>query len=397
MNSSNRKGNDLIGIIIISIIFILILLTIIIGPLFKSENKLKLAFQNNQTISLYTAIYNEKKEITHSIAFFYKPETNRISAFYMLPGTYIYIPGTKKYARIQDMMNNNISREYISKSISYLLGKEINYYFFIKESNFIKLIDRIGGIQIFTEGLEIPQNNIYFSNGLNTFDGEKSLQYISVLSEGEDEYDHLKRNQNFFRSFVDIQPDFLEKFNETNIVKYIYPLFETNITVNDSIVVFKQLKLRFENGISNYGENMINNIVYCDKDKNNDMTIYIPKQSGKWVKGLVEDSINSLSMKKTAEIGSEIEIQVLNGTEIVGFAFRTQRYLESYGFIVTQIGNSNEKFTHTAIKIGSSENKSNILANLIRCKNIITPSADENINEDAILILGNDFDGKYVK
>lgn len=402
MGNSRNKPTDTNSWFLIGLIVVLLLLTIFAGRFFTSENKLKLIFDHKQTLSTLIAIYNNDNVITQAAVLILNTDTNRVASVSILPQTYISFlkNGKSTFMVVADTLKNDISKEEIKNGTSKLIGAPINYYLFMKEENFIRYVDLIGGVEVYTDEISIPEKNIYYPSGMITLDGDKAEEFLNLEITGENEYEPLKRIEVFVRSLLTIKEDFLEAFNENVITNYVYPLFTTNLSVNDSLIFYKEIKKRFSSGITDYSRYFVGIIVYCDKDTNEDEVIYLPKKSGNWVKGEVKDALTNLAKKESKEIGNRITVQILNGTEIVGFANRSRQYLESFGFDVLETGNAdNSDYKNTVILVRNSEQKALKLADLIKCKRIMKMDTTTNNDDkiDVTLILGRDFDGRTVK
>jgi hypothetical protein len=240
--------------------------------------------------------------------------------------------------------------------------------------------------------------------------GDEEIKIGNVLGKlrtlkknNENEYEELKRDEIFIRSVITLRETFQDLFNEKIISEHFYPMWNTNLSLNDILIFFNQINTRFSQGVSNYSRNFVSIIVYCDRDMKNNKAIYLPKKSGFWVKKEIKETLAALQIKEVKEIGNKITVQVLNGTDIVGFAGRCKRYLESYGFDVIETGNADHsEYKNTVIIIRNNETKALKLADLIKCKRTIyenrTPEENGMSSKiDVRLILGRDFDGKVVK
>ena len=126
--------------------------------------------------------------------------------------------------------------------------------------------------------------------------------------------------------------------------------------------------------------------------------IYLPKNSGEWIKGDVAEALEELDKPyEKGDVGN-IVIEILNGTDIVGLASRARSYLTGFGFDVIDIGNTEEEgYEKTVVIAHNSEHKARKLADLINCDNVIVGEELENKKIDVTLILGSNFDGKVVR
>jgi hypothetical protein len=95
-----------------------------------------------------------------------------------------------------------------------------------------------------------------------------------------------------------------------------------------------------------------------------------------------------------------ITLEVLNGTKTPGLASRARELFQSYDLEVLAPGNAdNEAYANTVVldRKGVLENAKKV-ADIIRCRRIFSrpdPQMDQAV--DVTVILGKDFDGRYVK
>ncbi len=395
-----KNKNELGGYLIILFIVLLIIGAILAGQLFKSEGKLQLTFKNGVVLSTVIAVYDSNKNVIGVSTLFFNPITNKVAVVSMLPKTLVSF-GKSGFFTIEEAFNKKVNNEEFKNGIARLLGTKIDYYIYIKKSDFVKLVDLIGGIEIYTTSIKDLEQNINIPSGLNLFDGDKTMEYISYVANDKIEsgYDQLKRVQNFIRGVLKLKDDFLESYNQDIIKDYFYKNIITDIGEKDLIFLFEEIKRRFKNKITDFSRGSENIIVYCDrKNLNENEYVLQPKKSGNWIKGELTEALNNLSKKITNDTDNKIVIEILNGTDIVGFALRTKKYLETFGFDILEMGNAeSENYQNTLVIIRRNEQKAIKFADLIQCKKVIKAEEDYNKKVDLTLILGKDFDGQVVK
>lgn len=398
-----KNKNEYLGWIISAMIIILIVGTIFLGRFFKSEEKIKLAFKNGQIMSFFVAAYNEKNIIKGAFILCFQPQRNRCAIISILPKTYILF-GEHGYYTLEEALQKKVSYEDILISTSKLLDIKIDYYVFIKKENLIRLVDMIGGVEIFSEGIKRPSQKVYIPSGVTILDGDKTIEYLSFLIKKEDHYGYnqLKRIQNYIRGFLKLKINFLEQYNEQVVANYLYKTINTNMPVNDFLIFYNEIKERYKNEVKDYSKGLKTIILYCDKKNVSGYEyIFLPKKSGKWIKSEASEVVNSLEKDYEDIEVDNIVIEILNGTDIDGLAARAGYYLSTFGFDILSIGNAKDNdYENTIVIIQGSEQKAKKLADLIHCGRIVDSGVlDELENKkiDLTLILGRDFDGKVVR
>lgn len=396
----NKKQNELTGWIVLAIIVLLIISTIFAGRFFKSEEKIKLAFENEKLLSVFVAAHNSESKIKGAFVLFYKPGNNRCAVVSILPKTYMAF-GELGYLTLENALDKKVGNDVILSSVSSLLGKKIDYYVLVNKQNVINLVDVFGGSEIVSKGVKKPELQVSIPVGVTLLDGDKAVEYLSYI-DGDDlnaAYRQLKRMQMFITGLLKLRMDFLEQFNERVVSSLIYKMIETNMSVNELIIVYNEIKNNCDNGIFDYSRDLKNIILYCDKKNVPGYDfVYLPKNSGEWIKTEVVDVVADLGKMINTKVADDIVIEILNGTDIVGLAARARTYLNSYGFDILNIGNAEEDNYENTMIIGyGEENKARKLADLIRCKHIIAEEKEEGQKIDLTLILGRDFDGRLVR
>ena len=400
-----REKSSYSGWIILTIIIILIFSTIFIGRFFKSEEKIKLAFKNGQIVSFVTFVANQENIIKGCFVLLFHPKTNRTAVITILPKTYIHFGDKHGYYTIEEALTKNVSYEDFLEGISKLIGYDINYYIFVEKSNLIKLIDIIGGVEIFSEGFKYPSLNVNIPEGKILLDGDKSLEYLSFTVDSEENYEYkqLKRISDYIQGLLTLKNNFFDGLSDKILVNYLYKNLKTNLSVSEFLIIYNELLEKNKEGIKDYSKGIKNIILYCDKKKiaGYDDYIYMPKKSGDWIKREVTEAIDILGEYNNAYDEKRMIMDVLNGTDISGLASRAQSYLLSYGFNITQVGNADsEDYENTVIIVYRNKQEVKKLAELINCKNVIYSDKIEEIEEknvDLTLILGKDFDGGLVR
>ena len=129
--------------------------------------------------------------------------------------------------------------------------------------------------------------------------------------------------------------------------------------------------------------------------------ILFPYYDGKLVKETLVRIIETLARDDDfSEDLLTIRVEIRNGTSVNGLASRTAQVFRSYGFRVVSIANADRSdYERTVVldRRGNPEAAGRVAA-LIRSEQIhsgIQEERDETV--DVTVILGKDFDGRYVK
>ncbi len=396
-----NKGFAL-GWIVIGIIVLILISAILIGNFFRKVEKIEFFLKNGQRISFLVLAQNEHKQIKGAFVLIFQPTTNKCAIISILPKTYI-TGSDKDNFTLEEAFQKKITYEELLSGISNLIGIDINYYFIVDKKNFIRIIDMIGGVEVYSEGIKKPELKVNIPSGLLLLDGDKACEYFSLIINKRDPYDYgydqLKHIQNFMKGFLKLKNNFLEQFNKEIMSTYFYKSLITNMNEKEFIIFYKEIVNRFNKGIKDYSIGIVNMILFCDKKELGGYEfVYLPKNSGKWIKREVEDAIAEIKKINVDNNIGHIVVEILNGTESVGLAGRTAEYLSTFGLDILNVENADSNdYENTVVISYGDEIKARKLADLIKCTKIITKEDIEDRKIDVTLIIGKDFDGKIVR
>jgi hypothetical protein len=129
--------------------------------------------------------------------------------------------------------------------------------------------------------------------------------------------------------------------------------------------------------------------------------VLFPYYDGKLIKETIQRIIETLVRSDIfGEDLLTIRIEILNGSGVTGLASRTAQLYKSYGFRIASVTNAERSDYERTVVLDRRGNPDGAkrVADLIRCEQIHS-QIDENRDEtvDVTIILGKDFDGRYVK
>jgi hypothetical protein len=192
-----------------------------------------------------------------------------------------------------------------------------------------------------------------------------------------------------------------ERLKNPDAAKMFFSLFKTGMNRRTLMLLFDEF-------------------VYIDTDRTNIQSVggntqeisgqmlVIPHWNGNLVKEVVRQTLATLTRDTEDHPGNQsLTVEVLNGTAINGLAGRTAEMLRSFGYDVISIGNAdNSNYEGTIIiQRSGSDSMVDMFANVIRCNNVSRELiTEENIEDaynyeykaDITLLIGKDFDGRYV-
>ena len=135
-------------------------------------------------------------------------------------------------------------------------------------------------------------------------------------------------------------------------------------------------------------------------------TLLFPYYDGQLIKDVFKQVSNSLISLDNANVNRTYVLEIQNGTTVQGLARNTMALLQSAGYDILSTTNADSNdYEKTLIinHIGNAE-VAKQLGDFIRCSNIVEERLIGDSDSDAAvssvdftIILGKDFDGRYVK
>ncbi|MFP4617933.1 MAG: LCP family protein [Spirochaetaceae bacterium] len=285
-----------------------------------------------------------------------------------------------------------------------LIGVEIPYYLYISTEDLIKLVDLLEGVEVFIANPveNHDEERVLIPSGSVTLDGAKAVTYSLYSEPGNRESDRVSRRQKLLQGIINKMGDMQSYLLSPEVRERAYSLFSTNLSSR-----------AFSSFISGFSvldsDQFIFQRVLGKEQFVEGTALLFPHYDGNLLEETVEQTRKSL---ENAEVVSSdllnLTLEILNGTGTSGLAGRTSRVFDSFGYDVGKVGNASEQDLEKTTVIARNNNLSAAqrVANIIRCKNVITDmeNLDEEIVEaigtdpvDVTILLGKDFDGRYCK
>jgi LCP family protein required for cell wall assembly len=290
------------------------------------------------------------------------------------------------------------------ETVEYNLGVHVHHYVTINYDGFIEAVDLIGGIDVdVPEDIRDPDypdrcygyDPFYLSRGEHHLDGATALKYARTRATFGVDFDRAGRQQQVLLAGLD-------RVIEQNIALLarapeLWSAFEENVTTSMTyqeaiglgMLVMEIPRENFRRAVIDY--NYVQDYTAPDnarvlipiREKIRELrdtffsTVILPEQT--------------LPSQMTAEMA---ELLVLNGTWTPGLAGGTAQYLETFGFIVGQLGDAENKDQAETQIFEFSEKPAtvNYLAQLLHVspKNIFRGTSTEG-EYDVKVVLGADW------
>lgn len=393
----NRERKEFVFIGIITIIVVAMVIAIVTSV---KQDKIKENLQKDPIIKVLFVIEDKNQALFTDVLIYY-PVTGK--------GVLVNIPGNtgglysslNRVDRIDSIYSEYGIETYLSE-ISKFIRTEIPFYIETSLDKFTQLTDILGGLEIFIPMPVDETSSVgekwLLPSGRVTLDGEKVRTFMTYYLDDDTDANIQERRQDATIAFLSaIKANANIYLNKKN-----FNQIESRVTCN----VKKDDLLELLQYISQVDTERFERITVTGTSGNVDgKSLLMPFRNGEYIKDVVRKSVNSIVSPYGTANARPYIIRILNGTKIAGLAYNTRILLEGAGFEVLDIGNteSEDEIEESYIinHIGQAEAAQSI-SDFIRCTNIKTEEirdGDEtNVsNVDLTLVLGRDFDGRWVK
>ncbi len=294
------------------------------------------------------------------------------------------------------------------KTVEVNLGISPQYYVRVNFDGFIRMIDLIGGVDIYVEKeINDPTypaydntgyDPLYIPAGEQHFDGELALKYVRTRH-GSSDFSRARRQQQLIRAVLQKVKDpvvlakLLPKAGE--VFDILGDTIQTDLT-RDEILALANLALKVDSETIRFGvidEKCTSPFVTADGQQ-----VLLPDMEK--IRA-VRDYVFAVGEAATPVSGatqgateSNVTIKVMNGTLTSGLATATGDYLKKQGFQVVDVGSA-DRADYATSRIIMNRPRSQTaqrLAEALRLPQTVIVQADRpNADYDIEIILGNDY------
>ena len=391
----SRKWEGLV--FIVAIAFIFLVMSVLLYKNLKVDpvaDNLK----SDETIKVLFVLNDGEGNALATEVFICYPKTNRATVFDVTGNTGAIYESLGRVDRI-DAIYREKKIDVYRKEIEKFLDLNIPFSIEITLKDFGLLTDLMDGISVFVptpiDAFAPDGTRWLLPSGAISLDGDKAKTYIQYILPDETDDDQEGRRRSafvaFLTSFNASRHIFLDKKN----FKAYSSKMKSNIEEED---FYKLIKV-----ISDVQADTITTQSVVGSPRVVDgKTLLFPYQDGQLMKDVVKQRMRMLVTDSDGE-NRTYNIEVLNGTLKQGLAQRAATTFGGAGYKVVQVGNADRAdYEHTVIinHIGSSA-VAESLGDFIMCYNVIDEdislNGDDVAEVDFSIILGKDWDGRYVR
>ena len=359
------------------------------------------SLKNNSVIKTLFVL-EDKDQVLFTDVFIYYPVSQRGALINILGNTGAIFQSLGRVDRI-DAIYTEKGIDVYKSEIEKLIVQEIPFYVEMNLSKFGELTDMMGGLKVFVPSpvdVKTDEGERWLlPSGAVNLDGDKINTYLTYSKVEEDESEIIERRQNVMIAFLSA----LNRESNQLLEKNCFPLYAEKMNSNLSE---KDLRRLFSE-ISNIdSERLVPQTITGSSRLVDGKMLLFPYYDGQLIKDVVKQATISLVSLDDVSINRIYVLEIQNGTTTQGLARNTAALLKSTGYdVLSTVNAERNDWEKTLIinHIGNAEIARN-LGDFIHCTNIvdeeIKPDSDgseSNSNVDFTIILGKDFDGRYVK
>ena len=396
--SSKSSANK--NSVFLVIIFMILAVTAIVMIFALQTDTVGDMLQNDELIKILIVLEKEGTPICTDVLIYYP--VSRRGALFDIPGnTGAIFSSIGRTDRI-DQVYVEKGIEVYKSEIQKLTGTSIPFTLEISLEDFSVLADLLGGLRVFVptavDYFNIEGERFLLPSGAVTLDGNKIVDYLSYVLPEDTNSDIQDRKQNAIVAFFSA----LNVNKNTIFTKKVFPFFGERLKSNvDEEGLYKLLSE--VSAID--AERLMPQTVLGASRIVEGKTLLFPYYDGQLIKDVFKQTTTAL-VSASGQVASRVYVlEIQNGTTVQGLAKNTAAILQGAGYDVLSTVNAESNDIESTMIIDhiGNEAEAKVLADFILCENVVTEEikADDELEADSLvdftIILGKDFDGRYVR
>jgi polyisoprenyl-teichoic acid--peptidoglycan teichoic acid transferase len=341
-------------------------------------------------------IFSQAEKPLFFEVFLYNPDTRKGSLFYIPANVGGVIANINKVDGI-DVLYRRANPAPLAQKIEQLTGVRLQSVIDVGRDEAGRLVDLMGGVDVFIPNpVDITQDGrrILLPSGSVSLDGEKARDFISYQDPLESDADMIGRRQRFLQALLKGLGEHNAFLLQRGPFRMLRSLLRTSLPPR-ALGSFIAEMGRFDS------ERMVLQRVLGTTRSVDGRDLLFAHQDGELLKQAVKQTLAAnASNEFVSPEALSITVEVLNGTKTAGLANRARDLFQSYDLEVMAPNNAdNDQYVNTVVldRKGNLDNAKKV-ADILRCTRVYSkpdPQLDRAV--DVTVILGKDFDGRYVK
>ncbi|ERJ93385.1 LCP family protein [Treponema lecithinolyticum] len=370
-------------------------------------NPVEEALKNDQIIKLLFVLKNDDEALFTMLMAYY-PVSHR-GALIDIPGNtgaiYASLSSKDRQGRVDriDAVYKERGIEVYRSEIEKMLGMNIPFTIEIDLDRFSELTDLLGGLRVF---VPYPIDDVVdgvpylLPSGSVMLDGDKIRTYMLYSDKDASNIDRQDRLQNAAVAFLSALNARRFDIFKKNVFPVYASRFRSNIKDEGLYSLLQQISKIDAERL--FPQSVTGSLRTVDGK-----LLLFPYYDGQLIKDVLKQTVSAL-VSETEVVHSRIYVLAIqNGTPVQGLAKNTAALLQSAGYDILTTSNADKNdYEKTFIidHVGNGEVAKN-LGDFIRCSNIVTAEVKKDDDApleaatlvDFTVVLGRDFDGRYVR
>lgn len=390
------------GVIFIVLILVIIAAVSCFFALSLRTDDVHDTLEREQFVRMLFVVEDEETNVLFSNVLILNPQTKK-AAVINLPGyTGAIYQSLGRMDKLEEVYNERGMDVYRGE-VEKMLGIRLPFTSVIKLDDFIHLCDMIGGMRVFIASpIDVTSEDgerWLLPSGAINLDGDKVATYLQYRVEDDTEDNIQERYQNVMIALLTgIHDKSFIIFNKKNFKQYAL-CFQTNLDDDDEEILFSIIAdLDTESIIKQTITGSLRNV--------DNQLLLFPLNNGEFIKEAVHQTTNMLVSSDGAYASRVYVLEIQNGTTMQGLAKRTASLYQDASYnVLTTVNADRNDYAETVIidHIGNESAAQNV-GDLIHCTNIRqaeedssdSASSTSSTQVDFTIILGKDFNGRYV-
>ncbi len=383
-----------------SVILLVLILAVIAGAVTYAVLQLRVdqitdSLKKKQPLNTLF-IFSDADHALFFEVFFYNPQTRKGSLFYVPPNVGSVIATINRVQGIDTLYRRQDPRP-LKQKVEELLGVPLQGVIDVTLADAGRLVDLLGGVDVFIPNpvdLTVADSRVLLPSGSVRLDGDKARDFVSYRDPLEAEADAVGRRQKFLQALLKGMGENEAFLLQRGPLRMLRSLVRTDLP-GRALASFVAEMGKFDS------ERMVLQRVLGTTRSVDGRDLLFPHQDGELLKQAVKQAMAANASNEFIPPDAlTITVEVLNGTRTAGLAGRARDLFQSYDLEVMAPNNAdNDQYQNTVVldRKGNMDAAKKV-ADLIHCTRIFSkpdPQIDQAV--DVTVILGKDFDGRWVK
>ena len=389
------------GVIFIALIILIGVAISIVFAFSLKTNTVEDALKEKGIMRTLIVVEDKDSSMLFSSVLIYNPTSNK-AALVNLPGytgaIYQSLGRVDKLEKVYSEAGIVSFRNEVEK----LLGMTIPYYAILTLNSFIKISDYLGGMRVFisepVDCVSEENERWLLPSGAINLDGDKITTYLHYRLEDETEADVQERYQNAMAAFITgLHDKKFIIFNKENRKRYL-DFIQTNLNEEEEITLFEAIA-------DVDAESIIKQTITGSLRRVDGQQLLMPDNNGEFIKEAVKTTTNLLASTDGTLTSRVYVLEIQNGTTTQGLARNTAILFQNASYdVLSPVNAPRNDYEETVIidHLGNMD-VAKIVGDFIHCTNIREATPEEEAESSSLdagvdftIILGRDFDGRYV-